>query len=241
MDQFLAIALSMPTVVFSVLLILMLIYWLSVIVGALEIDLFGAHGPGDGVADGLAHAGHGHGLFSALAGWLNLRRAPVTVVSSALVIYGWIFSYFGMLWLPRWFGGVSGLVWSVSVSVGACVVSLLLTSLTIRPLGPMFEVHTRRAQETMVGKEVVVKTLTVGASHGQASFDDGGAGLLLKVRCLRENGLTRGARALVIDYNEREHVYLVEPMDELLGSAPDLEVARLEQELSQPHEVEQER
>ena len=40
MDEFLALALSFPTVVFSTLLLVVLAYWCFVILGALDIDAF---------------------------------------------------------------------------------------------------------------------------------------------------------------------------------------------------------
>lgn len=309
MEQFLAIAFSLPTVVFTILLILVVLYWLSVIVGALDIDLFGADGlaegaadgvadgvadgiadgladgvadgiadgvadgiadgvadgiadgVADGVADGIAEGvadgaadgaaeglelDGGEGFLAAFFSSLNLRKAPVTVVFSLLVLYAWIVSYFGLLFLPQLVAGVPGLVWSVAVPLVAMTFSLLATAVSIKPIAPMFEVHTSRAQETIVGQEVVIHTLSVDERHGQAYYKDGGADLLLKVRCQSKNDLTKGSRALVIDYNKQDHVYFVEPMDQLLGEdegrgQPSSDAMRqLERELAQ-HQVHQQK
>lgn len=53
MDEFLRIAFSLPTVVFTVPVIASLVYWLTVIVGALDLDALGG-------AEGHAHALEGH-------------------------------------------------------------------------------------------------------------------------------------------------------------------------------------
>lgn len=54
MSEFLEVMLSFPTVVFTVMLALSVIYWLFVILGALDMDLLGsADGAADGVADGV--------------------------------------------------------------------------------------------------------------------------------------------------------------------------------------------
>jgi hypothetical protein len=229
-------------VVFTILLILVVLYWLSVIVGALDIDLFGADGLAEGAADGVADGlDASDGLLAAFFSSLNLRKAPVTVVASLLVLYAWVINYFGLLFLPQMVEGVPGLVWSVSVPLVSVVVSLLATSVSIKPIAPMFEVHTSRAQETIVGREVIIHTLSVDARHGQAYYKDGGADLLLKVRCQSKNNLTKGSRALVIDYNKLDHVYFVEPMDQLLGDGgaatrpADDAIRELEQELAQSH------
>src|SRR5262249_46783092 len=50
----LTLMLSFPTVVFTVLLGVVLLYWLFVILGALHLDALGA---GDGALDGVGHGG----------------------------------------------------------------------------------------------------------------------------------------------------------------------------------------
>jgi hypothetical protein len=237
MDQFLEIAFSLPTVLFTVGLGLAALYWVFVIVGALDLDVFGVDGVADGAADGaadglvggglegahgahegaheLAHEGH-EGFLVGILSVLRLRKAPVTVVLSVLLLFAWILSFVGMEFLepaglmPRW-------ALSVLVALGALLVGLGLTSVAVRPLAGVFETHTWRGQETLVGKECVIVTQDVTERHGQATLDQGGTSLVLTVVCGRQNGLTRGARALIIDYDKARHVYHVEPLDELLA------------------------
>jgi hypothetical protein len=77
MSELIAELLSFPTVIFTGLLGVVLLYWLSVMVGALDIDLFHAHGGlegADGVVDGAiegasaATEGAIHGAAHAAAG-----------------------------------------------------------------------------------------------------------------------------------------------------------------------------
>ena len=53
-------------------------------------------------------------------------------------------------------------------------------------------------------------------THGRATVEDGGAGLVIQVVCGRDNPLKRGDRALLIDFDPRREVYEVEPVDWLL-------------------------
>jgi hypothetical protein len=98
------------------------------------------------------------------------------------------------------------------------VVSLLATSLAVRPLAPVFELHREVGKHTLVGREIVVQTLTVDHRFGQARLDTDGSDLILSVRCPSPNTLKKGATALIIDYDPQKNTYLVEPMDALLGS-----------------------
>jgi len=75
MTEFLEVMLSFPTVVFTVMLALSVLYWLFVILGTLDMDLLGsADGAADGAIDGALDAGvHGadcaiHGVEHAVSG-----------------------------------------------------------------------------------------------------------------------------------------------------------------------------
>ena len=58
--SFLAIAMAFPTVIYSLLLGLALVYWIFVIVGALDIDMFDFGSAADGALEGVD--GHPGGL-----------------------------------------------------------------------------------------------------------------------------------------------------------------------------------
>ncbi|HEY8429258.1 MAG TPA: glycine zipper family protein, partial [Sandaracinaceae bacterium] len=211
MHEFLATAFSPPTVVFTVLLGLALLYWLFVMLGALDLDLFepggaldAAEGASEGAAEAAAEGGIGGlaGLLSAL----RLRHAPVTVVLSLLSLFGWLGSYFGMRYLAPLvpFGSVlAGLL----VALGALAVALPLTSLVTRPLAPLFRTQRARGNADLVGKVVVIRTGRVDDKFGQATLEDGQAGLLLHVRCAAPDALQRGDRALILAWDEQRGAF----------------------------------
>ena len=119
MNGFVDVMLSFPTVIFTVLLGIALIYWLLVILGALDHDLGdpggffhgvdgaldGAQGALDGVGeaahgalDGAGEAAHGaldhHGSAEAfgILGILGLHGVPLTMVLTVIVLVGWAVS-----------------------------------------------------------------------------------------------------------------------------------------------------
>jgi hypothetical protein len=219
MEDFLATVLSFPTVVYTTGLGVVLVYWLTVILGALDVDVFGVDGDldmdvdidvadADGGADGVS------GLAAILTA-LRLRHAPLTVSVSVLTLAAWLFSYVGtrvlvpLLPLPS---SVSAAL----VGLAALGLALPVTSLVTRPLGPLFVLHQGKNKQSFVGGMCTVRTGRVDGKEGQALIEDGGAGLLVRVRCDDPLALARGDQAIITAYDADEDVYDVEPLRALL-------------------------
>lgn len=228
MIQLLHIALSFPAVLFTVLLGAAVVYWLSVILGALDIDVFGgsdvdvdgavdAGGADGGAAEANAgDAGGSAGLLSAL----GLNRVPLTVSISLLALFAWVICvllayYLGGLGhlLPGWLLGIA-------ILVGSFLLALPLASLACRPLAPLFDVPQAKSRADYVGQVCTVTTGRVDAKFGQARIEDEGNVLLVQVRCDRDNEFTRNAQALIIDYDDARQAFVIENMDSVLGKKP---------------------
>jgi hypothetical protein len=152
---------TFPGAVYTVLLGVVLLYWLSMLAGAVDLDVLGGaeHGGADaaegalhGGGGGEAHGGHGGdadggdadggdadgGVLSAL-GALGLRRLPMTVSVSLLVIWGWLISVLGTVSLAEAASHVMpsavfrGLLFAVALAA-----SLKLASVSARPIAPLF-------------------------------------------------------------------------------------------------------
>jgi len=249
MIEFLQIALSFPTVVFTTLLGAVLIYWLLVIAGALDLDTLdggaegaldgaldgAADGALDGVADGAldgaadgalegvadgaseglgaAEAVEGAGAVAGLLAFLRIGKIPVTVVLSVLILWSWLVSFVASFALQR--ASLEGLLYAlavIGVGVGSLVVAVPATSWALAPLERLFVLEDTRVEERLVGQTCRIKTLRVDRSFGMAEYDDGAAGLLLQVRCPRENDLRKGQDALIVGYNRKDGTYQVEPL-----------------------------
>lgn len=262
MLEFLQALVGFPTVLYTAPAALVLLYWMFVIVGAVDVDMVesaggaadgavdgavdgvldgaidgavdgavegavdgavdgAVEGVADGAAEGVADAavdGATEGGFAEVFSWLKLRSAPATVVFSVFVFWGFVLTFVGDIYggplvgdvLPEWAFGTL-------VFAAATAFSLPLTSLSIRPLAPIFVHVDKRGHDALIGKTVVVRTTKVDARMGQALYSDGGAGLVLNVRC--EDGaesLLRGDEALVVGHDKERDVYLIEPMRRLL-------------------------
>ena len=228
-------SLLFPTVVFSIGLGIALLYWLFVLLGALDIDLFGgdAHvdiagagkGVGDalvgakGAAEALKGAGHGDGDGGGGGIWagLGLAKVPITISLSVILLVCWVLSLLAMEHAPALVGDAPWL--GPVVLPVTLVVGLLIASVLVRPLGGVFTLREGKSNRDYVGHTCTVTTGHVDDGFGHATVEDGGTVLVIPVRCDRAGALARGDRALIIEFDPARQVYLVEPAADMLPAA----------------------
>ena len=186
--------------------------------GALE---GAAKGVLEGAADHLegAHAGEVvAGANTGIIAALKLRSAPATVVMSGLLLFSWIFTMLGMkavqALLPAE-GLVFGLA-KVGLLVGAPVLALFPTSLVVRPLARVFTPMKATTHGALVGKMCTIRTGTVTDRFGEATLEDGGAGVVVRVRVESGEKLGRGDQAVIVGYDAARQEFTVAPLEDLL-------------------------
>lgn len=231
MTEFLTAILAFPTVVFTILLGVVVLYWLFVLLGALDIELLGhgdghdlhvdghAHFDGDGHAGGHGHDAHdahdGDGGAEGLIQALGLSGVPVTVMLSILILTAWSFCVGAMRFLGS--GSAGWLVTAAALLSFAAAIPL--TSLLVRPLRRLFVTLPAPRHRDLLGKVCTITTLRVDERYGQAEIEDGGAGLIVQVRSNGPVSLARGDRAIIFDY--KDEVFYVAPMEEVLRQGLD--------------------
>src|SRR5262245_18555239 len=112
---------------------------------------------------------------------LKLRSAPATVVMRVLILFSWIFTMAGMQVLDvlGMTGGAATLA-NIAFLVLAPLVALVPTSIAIRPLAHVFTPPASTKHEALVGKICTVRTGTVTDRFGEATLEDGGAGVVVR-------------------------------------------------------------
>jgi hypothetical protein len=248
---------SFPAALYTVLLGLVLLYWLFVVVGAVDLDALGGAEHGmegvakgvlegasdaalsalDGAADGVTHAteavgagmegaegvegagtsgvgvSHAGGVLSSL-GVLHLRKVPVTVAGSLVVIYGWLVAVLAQVTAgARWTqAGLPGWAFGSAVSVLSLGLAVRFAGWTARPMVPLFAARPASTRDDLMGREAEVTTGRLDAGFGQVLVSDGGAGLLIDARF--EGGtLRRGDRVVVTYWDGERNVVQVEPLE----------------------------
>jgi hypothetical protein len=247
----LAVIAAFPTVLYTVPMGVVVLYWLMVILGALHVNILGAGegldvgGGADAGVDGASHslgAGGPHGLevdggvsgpdgvdgdldlpdgdsggaadaFAAL----KLRSVPMTVAISLLVTFAWLTSLALEIALQKLAPALVGTGSRAAIFLVSPAVSLLCSSLAIRPLAPLFVVHNATGNSDLIGKVVTIRTGSVDKGFGEATLQEGGGSdFVLRVRVDDENALGRGDQALIVAWDEEREAFTVAPMDDVL-------------------------
>jgi hypothetical protein len=94
--------------------------------------------------------------------------------------------------------------------------SMLVTSVLVRPLAPVFKIREGKSNREYVGHTCTITTANVDDKFGHASVEDGGTTLDIPVRCDAPGKLSRGDKALIIEFDEDRQAYLVEPHASIL-------------------------
>jgi hypothetical protein len=205
-------SLRFPTVVFTIGLGIVLVYWLFVLLGALDIDLLGGGDHVDvGGHDVGGHDVGGHdvdadGVFAKL----GLGVVPITITISFIMLVGWC----GSLLVMYYGGGMAWLKYALLPLM--LLASMLVTSVLVRPLAPVFKIREGKSNREYVGHTCTITTANVDDKFGHASVEDGGTTLDIPVRCDAPGKLSRGDKALIIEFDEDRQAYLVEPHASIL-------------------------
>lgn len=224
MAEFLAIILQFPTVVFTVLFGVILMYWALVVLGIFDLDVLDFDmdldvdadvdidmDTGTDVAESDAH----HSGVGGFLAFFGLVGVPVTIITSFIVIWCWLLSllYGSYLQpiLPGW-----GIDWLFSIvfMFVAFIASLFLTQFSIKPIQPLFE-HDGKAlgNKDIVGQLCEVITGKVDEKFGQARYNKDGSDLVIEVRNLSGANLKKGDKALIVGYSTEKMAYRVEPYE----------------------------
>ncbi len=216
MEAFLTAILSFPTVFFTSLVGLSLFYWLTVIVGALDIDFLSPDGSHDiggdhGADHGIGHAAGAVDSFN-LASFISLGKVPVTIIFSAFAFIGWQLSMCGEMLLRPTLGGFTGdFIYGLGMSIVVFVLSFIFTGFSVRPLRGIFNIVSEHAGITLVGRMVRITSRAVNTTFGTATCDNAGGGILMRVICRDGVILKRDDVAVVVSYDEAQQTYLVAP------------------------------
>jgi hypothetical protein len=214
-------SLQFPTVVFTIALGIALVYWLFVLLGALDIDLLGGpdadvSGAAKGIGEAVKPDLHGHDGDSQGGVWsgLGLKSVPMTITVSIILLCSWCGSLLLMHYLVPTLGLGS---WFPPLLLPAMLlVSIPITAVLVRPLVPIFEISEGKSNDDYVGHTCVISTGSVDENFGQATVEDGGTVLVIPVRCDKPGKLARNDKALIIEFDPERQAYVVEPSIDML-------------------------
>lgn len=229
----LTIAFSGFNIVYSVFLILILLYWMTVFIGLLDMSSFDVDMDLDADVDmdldvdvdadvdvdvdadvevekeiAIDGAG-GASVFLTFLSFLNFGKVPFMVLMSFLALSMWSFAMAEAQYL-----GITSFQWSAIFFVPNLVVGFLVTKIVTQPLKPIFkeEENEFKTHKDIIGKtgEVILKT--DDQNLGQVEIEGKQLGkILITVKADKGYSLQNGDQALVIAYEEEDNYYVVTP------------------------------
>lgn len=192
---------------FSILLGLVVLYWLFVAIGLMGMD-FGVDADIDADIDGSIADGH-TGLFSGLLNFVNIGEVPITIVLSFLTLCIWTLSI-----TVNYYWTGSSFILGLAAYLPIFLVSLVLTRFLTMPFRPLMRALNRQGDEHLpvVGRTCTITTSEATASFGQAQIETKGAPILINVRTADGEPLSRGTTGLIVRKDETKDVFFVVPV-----------------------------
>jgi hypothetical protein len=198
MELFLNEVFSFPTIIFTIPLIVLMLFWLMAFAGLVDIEIFDIDINADSDAD------------AAGGGWLEtlgLDGVPLTVALTLVDIYAFAFTYLARKYMTPLFDGIlSATAIGFIVAVFAVIVAIPIAAFCCKPLRKVFHTHEAVSKKDLDGVICTVTTQTVTESFGQATADDG---MVYSIRANTPNDLCKGNRIVLLEYSTEHDSYIV--------------------------------
>lgn len=187
----------------TTLLGLVVLYWLTVILGAIDVDFLDVDFE---VPEGSADAG----AFQGILAFFKVGGLPLMLVFSLTILIFWIFSMLVHL-LPFETGGlINGILLIPNLAI-----SILLARAAAYPLTYFFGEDTGSSQgkNEIQGKLCTLLYDLSGDLLGKAEIERDGAPITINVKPEEGESLQKGEKALVIRKDDNKDFYIVKKFE----------------------------
>ena len=209
MVSFLSNILVFPTIFYTGLLALVVLYWLNSIIGLANFDSIETNLETEPDVD--------VGDVSGLASWLTKFRLdgiPFTLTLSFIIFFSWIFCFFMVEIFIRDFDSewvrIALGFWGIILSP---VLAIPVTAILLSPFKPIFKKLREDAKQPeandFIGGIAIIRSGKINQLHGSVELNDGGAGLVLQVRADEPNSFKRGDSVILKEYIPSSNTYLI--------------------------------
>ncbi len=218
MVEFVTAAFAPVNVVFTVLLLLTGLYWITVILGVLDVNLFDVDLPDSGPefdVDAGADAdldAMDVGALRSVLHFFYIGEVPTMILVSILVLSLWTVSMLGNYYLnPR-----GSLLLAVPIFLG----NLTVSAFVVKVLGvPLRRLYTVLSKDYNAPSDVMGRICTITTTHvtkekmGQAEVPTKGAPIVLNVLSLDDHAFQKGDEAVIVQKDSDKGTYLIAPVD----------------------------
>jgi hypothetical protein len=215
MELFWGIFFSFPVIIFSALLTICILYWVIAALGLLSVDCLDIDISVNDIYSDVPPNGFGGLLMK-----FGFNGVPMTLIITLISLIGWSISYFSfrLLILPLYDLALLYYVAGIVLFIVSFISSVYLTAFIIKPIRPLFKgLMVTHNYKSSLGQIVEIRSSSVTKTRGQATCEDGGAGLILEVRCDESYQFKRGDKAVILQYDETANCYEIISLEDFNG------------------------
>lgn len=192
----------------TALLVFVLIYWLVVLLGFIDIDSFDIDIDLD--LDTDTHVGGSVGWLNHVLYFFNLGQVPLMLFISFLALPMWLLAIVATEFLV-----FDSVFLSFIFLVPNFIVSLFVAKIFTQPFVKLFNTLENHVDDNteVIGKICTVILNTTDEKMGQARVEGNGSVVLLNIKTRKGTELKKGETGLVIDYVPEKSYYIIEPYE----------------------------
>ena len=209
MQELLDASIQGANIIPTALLIFILIYWLVVILGVIDLDMFDIDLDLDADVQGPeVDADLSVGWLNSVLAYFNLGQIPLMIFMSFLVLPMWIISV-----QANHFAGNESLLLGIVFLIPNLFVSLFIAKFLTMPFVKLFSKMSEEGETTttMIGKICRVVLPLNSESVGQVEVNVDGSNYRISAKTFDSTTMQKGEEGLVIEYHENGKYYIVEP------------------------------
>lgn len=185
----------------TILLGLVIAFWLFTLIGAVSADALDV----DLDADAQPH--HIGGVFAVFLRLVNAGFVPVTVVLSILILAMWMIS----MVCNYYFNPAGALFLAIGFFIAALILGLIVTKAVTQPLVPLMR-KLKAAEDAapVIGEIGTVKSIQLDSEYGQVEVirPDGAPALLNARLAPGSEPAPRGTTVAILSVDEAKGIYL---------------------------------
>ena len=216
-------AFSPVNAVVTVLLILNVIYWITVILGVLDVDFLDIDLPDSGLeidsdidvdvdAAGEIDMELGHdSILRSVLHFFYIGEVPIMLLLSILILSMWALCMLG----NHHFNPSSSFLLAMPVYVISLIASLVICRIFAMPLKKIYNMFNKdyNAPRKVTGRICIITTTSVSDKMGQAEVKTKGAPIVLNVISDSKHVFHKGDEAVVVAKDKEKGIYTIAPLD----------------------------
>ncbi|QEE48653.1 DUF1449 family protein [Flavobacterium alkalisoli] len=216
MKELIEISFSPVNAFFTIMSIIMVIYWLLVIIAGIDPDLFSVDFDAadvdadfDSDVTGSENAAEGSSFMKALE-YFNFDELPLMFIITIIFFSMWLVGVNVTYYL-----GIESTLLGFLLLIPNFILSLFVVKLFSKPLGYLYKMvnHKGEPEIDFLGRRCTVISAVAQDKTGQVELTVNGDPMKIYARSNTDERLTAGQQAVIVGETEDRKYYLVEKFD----------------------------